>query len=73
MSKAPIEMILDGLTWKAVPDPQNVSADDWMLPRVTHEGEMDFMGHKLRCYRLSDGKAVINADDLNAFLWELAE
>lgn len=66
MSKTPIEMMLDGLTWVPVPDSE--IHEDGTYPYATHSGEMDFMGHKLRCYRLSDGRAVINADDLSAFL-----
>ena len=37
------------------------------LPTVTHEGVFDIGEHKLRCYRLDDGRAIINADDFNAF------
>lgn len=38
------------------------------LPYATHAGVMELMGHKLRCYRLNDGRAIFDADDLNAFM-----
>lgn len=38
------------------------------LPTVTHSGEMHLGGLRLRCYRLSDGQAVFDADDFKAFL-----
>lgn len=37
------------------------------LPHVTHEGAFTIFGKTLRCYRLSDGSAVFNADDFEAF------
>jgi hypothetical protein len=67
MSKTPIEMLLDGVEWKAA-EPRTAATLDDDIPHATHEGVMDLFGHKLRCYRLSNGKAVFHADDLTEFL-----
>lgn len=55
--------ILDGITWSQVehkPDPDG-------LPVATHTGVLEIQGHRLRCYRLDDGRDVINQDDFVAF------
>jgi hypothetical protein len=63
MSKTPIEMMLDGVQWV---ENQNASTND-DLPHATHEGVLEIMGHKMRCYRLSSGQTVFNAEDFEAF------
>lgn len=55
--------ILDGLAWKQVEPTQSQDG----LPAVTHEGVLEIAGHRLRCYRLDDGRAIIHADDFHAF------
>lgn len=62
MSKTPIEMMLDGVTWVET-EAHTAAAPDDGIPYATHSGVFEVLGHKLRCYRLSDGKAVFNADD----------
>lgn len=37
------------------------------LPYVTHEGELDIAGIKLRVYLLSDGRRVTKKEDLARF------
>lgn len=56
--------MLDGLTWKPIEG--NVSPDD-SLPYATHSGVLQIAEFSLRCYRLSNGMAVFDADDVNAF------
>jgi hypothetical protein len=60
--------ILDSVSWTAVapvaPDPEG-------LPTVTHEGTLEIFDHKLRCYRLNDGRAIIHADDFRALFGSL--
>ncbi len=59
--------ILDGLAWSQVehqPDPGG-------LPSVTHEGVLEIAGHRLRCYRLDDGRAIIHADDFHRFFGDM--
>ena len=55
--------ILDGLDWKPVARAPITDG----LPVVTHEGILEIGANKLRCYRLDDGRAIINADDLKEF------
>lgn len=67
--KLPIESLLDGVSWKATgrrPDPSEEN-----ILFSTHEGTLEIMGHSLRCYRLNNGQAVFNADDLEAFLSDI--
>lgn len=59
--------ILNGLAWEAVDHAP--SADG--LPTVTHEGTLEIAGHRLRCYRLDNGQAIINADDFHAFFGDM--
>lgn len=61
--KSPIDMALDGLTWTALP-PREVTDG---IPVATHEGVFVLGTFPLRVYRLSDGRRIIDADDLNAF------
>lgn len=63
-----IEMMLDGLTWVPVKEMREPSPGGMDLPFTTHEGVLELMGHKMRCYRLSDGRTVISADDFEAFM-----
>lgn len=63
----PIEMMLEGVTWVPVtPQPRDFAthgADDG-IPYATHEGILDLFGIEMRCFRLSDGKAVIDAESV---------
>ncbi|GAC1610283.1 MAG: hypothetical protein NVS3B3_18650 [Aquirhabdus sp.] len=59
----PVEKILEGVNWEKVSCESKVRKDG--LPWVTHQGVLEIMGFTLRCYRLCDGRAIINADDMN--------
>ena len=62
---APIEMMLDGVSWVALPA-REASKDG--IPHATHEGILTFAkGVSLRCYQLSNGQRVFDADDVAAF------
>ena len=51
---------LQGVTWIANPcAPTNEGG----LPYVTHSGVWEFQGHQIKVYRVSDGRAIIDADD----------
>lgn len=65
---SPIEMMLDGITWVPAGDRPDGPDNHDGVPFATHEGVLDLMGHKIRCYRLNTGQAVFNADDVNDFL-----
>lgn len=54
--------ILQNVEWKECP-PQ----DPGDLPHATHEGVLRIAGIDLRCYRLSNGQAIIHADDMAQF------
>ena len=54
----PVEALLNEVTWTVEP-PQEPGD----LPHVTHSGVMELFGNRLRCYRLSDGRAIFDADD----------
>ena len=43
---------------------------DGDLPVSTHEGVFNFGGVDIRCYRLSNGDAVFNADDFKKVFGE---
>ncbi len=65
-----IPMMLRGVTWEAVPEnEQNAQrlADGDHLPRVTHQGEFEVMGHTMKCFRLSNGQAVFEKEDFERF------
>lgn len=67
MSKTPIEMLFDGVTWTPIPEdmPQDdMPQDADSIPCATHSGIWNFMGMEIRVYRLSTGQAVIHADDM---------
>lgn len=62
-------MILEGVTWipaENEPDPNRPE-----LPFATHSGVLHIFGTDIRCYRLSDGKAVFDADDFEQLLIEI--
>ena len=65
--KSPIEMMLDGVQWVPAGERPDGPDNHDGLPYATHEGVLDIMGHKMRCYRLNNGQAVFSADDVEAF------
>ncbi|RZI41510.1 hypothetical protein EGT07_18185 [Herbaspirillum sp. HC18] len=64
--KTPIETIIETVEWTPVEHslPQGVESD---LPYATHAGTFCIGGLSLRCYRLNDGRAIIDAEDMNGF------
>ena len=65
-----IPMFLNGVKWEAVPANESHlqrMADGPGLPHVTHEGVFEIMGHKMKCFRLSNGQAVFEKDDFERF------
>lgn len=61
----PIDTFMANVEWAEAPDKDKPTAADG-IPHVTHSGVLDFVGYKFRCYRLSDGTRIFDADDLNA-------
>jgi hypothetical protein len=68
--KSPVEQMLDTVEWVATNNEQSQGNDG--LPHATHEGVLSIGGMRLRCYRLSDGMAVFDADDVKKFFDGLA-
>jgi hypothetical protein len=69
-----IPMFLNGVVWEAVPpekqNSQRLADSDGFhasLPHVTHEGVFEIMGHKMKCFRLSNGQAVFEKEDFERF------
>jgi hypothetical protein len=71
-TRKPIDAMLDAVEWEEIPGGP-ASWND-ALPVATHEGVLRVMDFELKCYQLSNGMRVFDADDLaRAFGWELKE
>lgn len=64
MSNA-IEQALDRVTWTPC-EPPETSGD---LPYITHAGVLHLGSVSLRVYQLSNGKRIIDAEDMATFAW----
>lgn len=62
-----VNRLLAQVDWQPASEPQ--CSDDLLY--ATHSGVFYFAGHKLRCYRLNDGRAIFHADDFNEVFGEL--
>ena len=62
----PIEAMMNQVEWRKVDDKTNSK-----LPWVTHEGLLKIADIKLRCYRLNDGRSIINSDDMHELFGDL--
>lgn len=60
--RAPIDALLDSLTWEALPPPEDAS-----VLHATHAGVLEIGDAALRVHVLSDGRRVIVAEDLEKF------
>lgn len=58
----PVDYLMASVKWRETGVPHTEG-----LPYTTHEGELDLLGTKMRCYRLSDGRAILHADDVRTF------
>lgn len=58
---------LEDVVWNDTPHEAPSGADDG-IPYTTHSGTLNVFGRALRVYRLSNGKAVIHADDMHDLL-----
>jgi len=59
----PIEQMMSRVDWKKF-DLQQTDGD---MPYATHSGILEIAGMDLRVYRLNDGRAIIDADDMIKF------
>lgn len=69
MTPNPIDSVLATVNWQHIDD----QADEPDELHATHHGVLEIAGACLRCYRLSNGQAVIHKDDLEAFLFASVE
>lgn len=66
---SPIETMLEGVAWQEQAPPEV----DCGIPYATHSGVLNLMGRNLRCFRLNDGRAIFDADDLADFFGALGD
>ncbi len=68
MPNSPIDAYLDQqVKWELVAPP---ASNPDGLPYATHSGILEIMGNRLRCHRLSDGQAIIDAEDFQRVFGE---
>lgn len=67
----PAEAIMNTVEWKPIESDSALPVRD-DLPYATHSGVLNIFGLDLKCYRLSDGRAVFDADDINRFFGGLS-
>lgn len=58
-----LDHLFANVDWRAAPEPEAVIDSLY----ATHEGVFELGGLQMRCYRLSNGQAIFNADDFEAF------
>lgn len=63
-----IDTLLNAIDWKPVPHNPEVCSQVADLPFVTYEGKLEIAGKTLRCYQLSDGRRIVDAEDMSNFL-----
>lgn len=63
-TRSPMDQLLDAVEWTARGE---IPPEDTSMPYATHEGVLRIGDQELRVARLSDGRAVIDRDDLIAF------
>ena len=68
---ATLPMKLGGVDWKEC-EPRRAETLDEDQPFATHHGIFRIAGAEMRCYRLSNGQEVIDADDMRAFFGALS-
>lgn len=61
----PMERALEQVEWIATEAIDENSAEG--LPMATHSGVLKIGGFDLRCYRLNDGRAIFDAEDVQRF------
>lgn len=59
----PVETMLSQIQWRPMEAPTTTG----VLPYATHEGILTIGDASLRVFQLSDGKRIIDADDMAEF------
>lgn len=65
-----MDRLLDAVEWHELPPPEDKAQDGY----ATYQGVLVIGDATFRCYVLSDGRRLIDADDVQKFLglWEPA-
>lgn len=67
--KTPMEALMGEIPWELIEAQPTAANGD--LPHATHQGIFLFSGQKIRCYRLSNGEAIFDADDFQDVFGEI--
>lgn len=59
--------MLENLRWKKLDKSQDFIGDETGRV-ITHEGELNFMGHVFRCFKTSDGESFFLEEDMRRFV-----
>lgn len=70
MDKTPIDLMLDKIDWIKYEDEERHNSE---LPYAIHSGILRIGDIKLKCYRLNNGMAVFDADDVEKFFDNMSE
>ena len=62
--------MLDSLDWKPTGAPDHFEDERAALPYATHEAVLQIGSARLRCFQLSNGQRVFDADDVQNFFSE---
>jgi hypothetical protein len=62
----PAEAMMKTVEWQIVEPDANMLADDG-IPYATHEGSLTIGGFEFKCYQLSNGKRVFDAESVHQF------
>lgn len=57
-----MDTLLAGLNWQPVAHSE-AGMDE--TPFATHSAVLHLMGHEFRCYQLSDGRRILDKDDVD--------
>jgi hypothetical protein len=67
-SAQPIQVLMEQVDWKPIPNAVMHAGDD--MPYATQTGTLELGSVTLRCYTLSDGQHVVDADDVARWFGE---
>ncbi len=67
--KTPVDVMLDAIEWQEIsPDGEPARPENDGIPIATHQGELDFLGMKIKVFQLEDGRRLLDADDVHRLL-----
>jgi hypothetical protein len=66
----PAEAMMNTVEWEVIELDANMLANDG-IPYATHEGILNIGGFDFKCYQLSDGRRVFDAESVHRFFGSL--